>query len=395
MQTPLQKTFMNIISRRDWRCGKAATVALFLAWSDVSLAQARPEPPDLLAFEGSVVGTNGAPIGASGAVNFPMVFRIYDRPVGGTLVWSEQQTVPVFQGAFSVLLGEGSAFANEPRPPLSSIFATATASGRFVEVTARGSGPGGADASLSPRTRLLGGAYGFLATHARTAQDMVNRDGQPILTPVGNRVGVNRTNPSATMDVAGSMASKGVALSEGITNGGGVDAGGYFGLGMAPVGSIVMWTGTTPPRGWVLCDGSTVAGVATPDLRGRFVLGAGHGSGLTPRTLGDRGGAEAHALVVEEIPSHSHFATFSGELDGVSAGSHTYRVAAGSNLSPIMGWPWGGVLSSTFAGVATSVEGAHAHAVQVPSFASSHSGSGRPHNNMPPFYVLAFVMRVQ
>lgn len=41
-----------------------------------------------------------------------------------------------------------------------------------------------------------------------------------------------------------------------------------------PLGGIIMWSGTVPPPGWAVCDGSLANGVQTPDLRGRFVVGA-------------------------------------------------------------------------------------------------------------------------
>lgn len=81
------------------------------------------------------------------------------------------------------------------------------------------------------------------------------------------------------------------------------------------------------PRNWARCDGQlmpvsqnkTLAsllgarfggdGVKTfglPNLQGRVAVGAGQGPGLTPRTLGERGGAESVALMQDEIPTHSH-----------------------------------------------------------------------------------------
>ena len=79
-----------------------------------------------------------------------------------------------------------------------------------------------------------------------------------------------------------------------------------------PPGSIIAWSSETPPKGWALCDGQNYfldskgeaqpiydvfdhGGIGfrskqTPDLRGRFILGAGNGSDLTERTLGDSDG---------------------------------------------------------------------------------------------------------
>ncbi len=361
------------------------------------MAQSRPEPPDVLLFEGSMVGPDGAVIGASNPVNYPVVFRVFDRLVGGQLLWSEQQTVSVYQGAFSALLGEGSAYANEPRTPLSSVFRSSTASDRYVEVTLRGAGAGMTDVTVAPRTRLAAGAYSMLATHARTAQDLVNRNGQAVLTPVGDKVGINRGNPSATLDVAGSFQATGLVVAGASSGAGTVDAVAFDGLGMAPVGSVVMWTGSTPPRGWVLCDGSVVSGVATPDLRGRFVIGAGNGPGLSARGLGQAGGSEAHTLTANEIPHHRHSSNFGGETsDGrFGYGTHEYRVALGSG-GTFNNWGSSASLPNQKIGKDdTSFAGDHSHRVDVPGFQSSASGEGRPHSNMPPFYVLAFIMRVQ
>jgi microcystin-dependent protein len=52
--------------------------------------------------------------------------------------------------------------------------------------------------------------------------------------------------------------------------------------------------------------GSTTYTFAVPDLRGRVIVDAGAGSGLTPRSLGDNFGEEQHTLNTSEIPSHVH-----------------------------------------------------------------------------------------
>lgn len=51
------------------------------------------------------------------------------------------------------------------------------------------------------------------------------------------------------------------------------------------------------PAGWALCDGQN----NTPDLRGRFVLGAGQ-----EYEAGAMGGVEEVALTVEQMPKHAH-----------------------------------------------------------------------------------------
>ena len=85
--------------------------------------------------------------------------------------------------------------------------------------------------------------------------------------------------------------------------------------------------GTQCP-GWLLCDGRAVsrttfaalfAKVGTahgegdgsttfnlPDARGRALVGAGTGPGLTARALGAKMGEESHVIAVGEMPSHDH-----------------------------------------------------------------------------------------
>src|SRR4029077_13311133 len=51
-------------------------------------------------------------------------------------------------------------------------------------------------------------------------------------------------------------------------------------------------------------DGRTT--FALPDLRGRGVIGAGTGPGLTPQALGQSGGVESVSLTEAQLPPHTH-----------------------------------------------------------------------------------------
>src|SRR6056297_2288065 len=68
---------------------------------------------------------------------------------------------------------------------------------------------------------------------------------------------------------------------------------------LIPSGGIIMWSGliTSIPTGWGLCDGSN----GTPDLRNRFVVGAGD-----QYDRNDIGGSDTVQLTEGELPSHSH-----------------------------------------------------------------------------------------
>lgn len=73
-----------------------------------------------------------------------------------------------------------------------------------------------------------------------------------------------------------------------------------------PKGGIIMWSGTTVPEGWALCNGSN----GTPDLSNRFIVGVGSGY-----AIGDVGGNStlnlSHSHIVN---SHTH--TYSGTTNG-------------------------------------------------------------------------------
>jgi hypothetical protein len=69
---------------------------------------------------------------------------------------------------------------------------------------------------------------------------------------------------------------------------------------LLPRGLIVMWSGSKDniPEGWSLCDNSN----GTPDLRDRFIVGAGSNN----YPSGDKGGNDSVTLTVNQLPSHSH-----------------------------------------------------------------------------------------
>lgn len=93
-------------------------------------------------------------------------------------------------------------------------------------------------------------------------------------------------------------------------------------------GTLALSAAETAPDGWLFCDGSPLIrddypelfaaigetygagdGVNTfvlPDCRGRTLIGAGQGNGLSDRQRGDVVGAEEHTLTIPEMPSHTH-----------------------------------------------------------------------------------------
>ena len=128
--------------------------------------------------------------------------------------------------------------------------------------------------------------------------------------------------------------------------------GGLLPSQIIPTGVIVMWSGAiaSVPSGWSLCNGSN----GTPDLRNRFVLGAG-----SSYAVGATGGEVMHTLTIDEMPAHTHsYVMPPTGRDNMSR----------DDLNHQFGWNSNSTTGST--------------------------GGSQPHNNMPPYYALAYIMKL-
>lgn len=159
---------------------------------------------------------------------------------------------------------------------------------------------------------------------------------------------------------------------------------------LIPTGVIVMWSGSVAsiPAGWALCNGSS----GTPNLRDRFIVGAG--STYSP---GNTGGSATSA--------HTHTVN-PASVTTSTDGSHTHSFdtpsdvgtfsSAGNNSTS------SGCISFNAVGCYTQVtidpaagttgsDGSHSHSVNIPSTTSSAASNTE---NRPPYYALAFIMKL-
>ena len=127
-------------------------------------------------YQGRVTDTSGNPLGAGTPVNRKVIFRIWSSASGTSAserLWTEEQTVTIFNGDFSVILGQGSqatgTAAAESRPSLDTVF-TGTVTDRYLEIMID-DGNNTIDANdqpITPRQRLTSTSYAFKARFADT-----------------------------------------------------------------------------------------------------------------------------------------------------------------------------------------------------------------------------------
>ena len=122
--------------------------------------------PATINYQGVVADSAGNLLGASGPINRKVIFRIFDASTGGTRLWTEEQTVTIYKGEFSVLLGAGTTAtgtaASETRPAFDTVF-TAAATSRFIEIMVdNGDGViNASDSPISPRQSITSAAFAF------------------------------------------------------------------------------------------------------------------------------------------------------------------------------------------------------------------------------------------
>ena len=146
-----------------------------------------------------------------------------------------------------------------------------------------------------------------------------------------------------------------------------------------PAGAILIWSGSASdiPDGFALCDGTN----GTPDLRDRFVLGAGKSY-----SVNSTGGEEEHTLTKNEIPDHVHGIGSFGSNNGLF-GSLTTAVNVDFPGTKSTGWNGSG--NGSFNG---------GNKIDYTQLATSFIVNeeiriAQSHNNMPPYYSLCYIMR--
>jgi microcystin-dependent protein len=160
------------------------------------------------------------------------------------------------------------------------------------------------------------------------------------------------------------------------------------------LGEIRMFAGNFVPYGWAFCDGQLLPisqntalfsllgtfyggnGTTTfglPNLQGATPMDQGSGGDLTPRSIGETGGEATVRLSQGQLPSHTH--------DAIGT------TAAASSPSPV-GNLWASAVDPSGSLYSDATTGL----VPMASAAFGTVGSGSPHNNLPPYLAVSFII---
>lgn len=155
------------------------------------------------------------------------------------------------------------------------------------------------------------------------------------------------------------------------------------------VGEIRLFAGNFAPAGWAFCNGQLVSiaenetlyaligttyggdgqtTFALPDLQGRSAVHAGNRPGVGTYVIGQRAGVETVTLTQQQLPSHSHTASYSAAAGGTSPAQSRWAAQASNAYSDA-------AANATLAGDALAP-----------------SGGSQPHENMPPFVAISYII---
>lgn len=153
-----------------------------------------------------------------------------------------------------------------------------------------------------------------------------------------------------------------------------------------PSGTIITWYGVlgSIPSGFVLCDGSN----GTPDLRNRFIVGAGNSY-----TLGATGGADTVTLTTAQMPSHAHTRGTMNITGYFRSSRFKYEWPSTSGAltySELNNGSGGGTAS----GNGWYQSQLNFDASRNWTGETSWAGSSQAHENRPPYYALYYIMKL-
>lgn len=170
--------------------------------------------PDSISYQGRVETPTG-PLGAGTPVNRTVTFRIWNHPTNkqaANLIYSEEQTVTIFEGQFSVLVGKGTQTSSsqfgfdESDKKLSNIGESFGESDRYLGVTVD-DGTANADSEISPRHQIVSGGFAF---RAKAAERLDSINGVALSVADNGHIGIGTESATrGKLEIVGFKAIEG------------------------------------------------------------------------------------------------------------------------------------------------------------------------------------------
>ena len=199
------------------------------------------------------------------------------------------------------------------------------------------------------------------------------------------------------------------------------------------IGEIRMVGFPYAPVGWALCNGQSLpvaqyqalyvllgntyggntSNFNLPDLQGRVPLHAGNGTGLPAYALGSKGGAASVTLTENQMPSHTHAATFvptgSGGTPAVNVTVYASDANGGTNtpngnyiggnLTVSGSHPPGMFVTNPGSSTLGPIAGVSATLSGVPTGAgtvtNALAGNGQAFSTEPPYLAVYFIIALE
>lgn len=375
-------------------------------------AMAMASTPASFAYQGVLRDDVGKAIGVSSA---KITFRLYNDPTAeGSALWFQTQTVSLdTNGLFNAELGD-------PTNGLAAVIAESEADGNSLYIGLTVDGSAG---EIRPRQKLIAAPLAAFAQNVRETKGDLTINGTAYFKGPVSMMDDKKTLTGGNIDAKGTLTASGKATLNGgaqvggdmtvsgeasvdsltvaqnveVTNGdielasgktvkaGGVNIG-------VPIGCILMWSGEEGdiPDGWALCDGKTHNGKMTPNLLGRFIVGAGDSY-----LVGATGGVDKVVLTKRQMPNHTHAYLSDTQINGSIASSAYGKDSNGYNT----GW-----IASDESYVFNFKSDSNGHGRRymtgtaggdaTDTYAGS-DGMADAHENRPPYYALCFIMKVK
>ena len=375
-------------------------------------AVAMASTPASFAYQGVLRDDAGKPLTEN---RVKITFSLYNDPTAEKpALWSQTQTVSLdTNGLFNVELSDST-------NGLAAVIAECEADGNSLYIGLNVDGSAG---EIRPRQKLIAAPLAAYAQDVREAKGDLTVNGTAYFKGPVSMMADTDTLTAGKIDAKGTLEASGKATfkvgadvggdllvtgnetvngkisGSSLAIGGAASVGGDITLPAGktvkangveigvPVGCILMWSGSESdiPAGWALCDGKTVNNKTTPDLRGRFIVGANRNvsgfatanSNLSIYSPTTTGGEEKHTLTADELPSHQH---------GLSDGNSWRTVGIDDNTDYYVYTP------KAAAGKTSTILGKTNVDVGMNT---ASAGKGLSHENRPPYYALCFIMKVK